>query len=324
MLKLCVIGAGHHSQSQHFPALAACRRRQPDLALAAICDLDAARARDAAARFGFARAYDRPDAMLDEIRPDACLVIAPVETTASLSLRLLRADRPVLVEKPLGDTIESARAFAAAAARCPASAMVSMNRRFDPLTVAALAWIGKRRITAIKAVMRRACRVEPDFLTATGLHIVDAVCAIGGAVARCDSHAERAAGGAWWWTLRILFAGGAVAEVEIQPTSGRDEECLQFSGDGFSAESRSAEFDAGRWQGWEDGRPVASGDAGALPPFEANGTYAETAAFIEAICLKRPPHPTPAEVLPGMELCFAAARQAGATTHEIPTPRHFE
>jgi predicted dehydrogenase len=312
MLKLCVIGAGEHSRRFHLPALAAFQQRNEDVALAAICDLDPARAREAARTFGFAQSFASPDAMLDEARPDACLVIAPVETSSELSLRLLREGLPVLVEKPLGASIESARAFVAQASLCPASAMVSMNRRFDPMTAAALAWIGKRRITTIKAVMRRTRRIEPDFLTATGLHIVDAVLSVGGAVARCDSSAEQA-GGAGGWTLRIGFESGAVAVVEVQPTFGRDEEWLQFSGDGFLAESRSAEFDAGRWQAWDGGKPSRAGDASGMAPFEANGTYAETAAFIEAIRMQRPLHPAPAEVMPGMELCFSAIQQAAPT-----------
>ncbi|MDR0902547.1 MAG: Gfo/Idh/MocA family oxidoreductase [Opitutaceae bacterium] len=310
MLKLCVIGAGEHSRLSHLPALAAFQQRNEDVALAAICDLDFARAREAARTFGFAQSFASPDAMLDEIQPGACLVIAPVAATAELSLRLLRAGCPVLVEKPLGPTLEAARAFAAASAMCPAPAMVSMNRRFDPMTAAALAWIGKRRVTTIKAVMRRERRVEPDFLAATGLHIVDVVCSIGGAVAHCDSRAEWV-NDAWWWTLRVVFASGIKAVLEIQPTRGRDEEWLQFSGDGFLAESRGAEFDAGRWQGWVDGKPAESGSTRGLPPFEANGTCAETGAFVGAVRAKHPPRPAPADVLPAMELCHAAARLAG-------------
>ena len=79
--RICVIGCGSLSTSAHGPS---CRRyadRQPDVELAACCDLDAARAERYRESFGFGKAYSDFRAMLTTERPDAVCLMAPVSKT---------------------------------------------------------------------------------------------------------------------------------------------------------------------------------------------------------------------------------------------------
>ena len=70
-MKLCAIGCGEHAASSHGPAQARYAAEHPDVVLAACSDLDPARAERHRERFGFARGYSDPWAMLEAERPDA-------------------------------------------------------------------------------------------------------------------------------------------------------------------------------------------------------------------------------------------------------------
>ena len=61
------------------------RRGIPDVVLAACSDLDAARAERHRARFGFARSYSDPWAMLDAERPDAVALAVPEDATCAVA-----------------------------------------------------------------------------------------------------------------------------------------------------------------------------------------------------------------------------------------------
>ena len=306
MLNLCVIGAGLHSRTYHLPALAHYKALGGDFALSAICDADAARASAAARDFGFRYSFNSLDQMLDQMKPDACMAIIPVATTTELSLKLLREGCPVLVEKPLGANIEQARAFVSHSRAARGAAMVSMNRRFDPIFRAALDWVGPRPIKFIRGCMARTKRVEENFISETGLHLIDVVRSIAGEVTGSESNA-RLINGALWWTVRLSFASGTGALVEIQPTADANKECLQFFGEEFVAEARSAEFDDGLWRGWSAGRLVREEISDrATPPFVANGTFAETKAFLDSVRHGLALKPTPGDVLSSMEICHRA------------------
>src|SRR5262249_5042260 len=154
-----------------------------------------------------------------------------------------------------------------------------------PLLRAARNWIGDRPIRRIQATMEREARTEAELIEHTGLHVVDVVRAIGGIVA--SSQVQRAPGGAAGMTL--VFATGATGTVDLRPRSGIRSESLQLSGEGFCVEVRSAEFDRGNWRAWRDDRlerdECIAADA---PLFVANGTLAETEAFLDALRTGRP------------------------------------
>ena len=100
-LSICVLGAGSHSRAFHGPALKAlCAESPGTIALAAICDLDAARAEEYAREFGFARTYTDLATMMANERPSAVIAVTPMERTLEIGSFLLRAKVPVLIEKP--------------------------------------------------------------------------------------------------------------------------------------------------------------------------------------------------------------------------------
>lgn len=275
--------------------------------LGGIADPNLDTANAAAAQFGLAGAYATVEQMLAAEQPDACLVLTPVSLNASMAIEVSRHGIPLLMEKPLGATIEEARALVAALRASDARVMVSMNRRFAPLLRSAIDWIGTRRLHAVHATMARHRRTEAEFVEHTGLHLVDAVRTIAGDVSSCS--ALRYEGTSTpWFQARLAFASGAAGLINLIPDTGGNAESLQLYGEDFSVEIRSAEFDRGEWRGWAGGQLVREESLpSSTPGYIANGTLAETEAFVHALANGARFFPTPADVLPSMELCHLIA-----------------
>src|SRR5437879_11240052 len=114
MLQVVLVGAGSHSTTQHAPSLQRYAAEHPDRArLAAVCDLDPARAERAAERFGFARAYTRVEELLAAEPVDAAVLVMPIPAILPMLDPFLDRRIPIEIEKPLGTGIEQARAIAA-------------------------------------------------------------------------------------------------------------------------------------------------------------------------------------------------------------------
>ena len=117
-VRICVIGAGGHSQF-HGQALSRIRHDRPAaVELAAVCDLDAARAEKYVADFGFSRTYGDVKTMLEREKPDGVLVIVPPKLLRRIGGDVLECGFPALIEKPPGwSSVETAELTDIAARR---------------------------------------------------------------------------------------------------------------------------------------------------------------------------------------------------------------
>jgi len=137
--------------------------------MAAICGRDRAAVVAAARRLGWAawetdwkRLVDRDDVEL----VDVC---TPGSSHAEISIAALEAGKHVLCEKPLANTVDEARAMAAAASRAAAAgvrAMVGFNFRRVPAVALARELIAGGRLGAVRQVRAAylgAHLVDPEF-----------------------------------------------------------------------------------------------------------------------------------------------------------------
>lgn len=305
-LRILVVGAGAHSRGYHLPALVRYRRAHPDrVAAVAVCDLDLARARSAVAAFGLDEALDDLDVALRQWLPDACLAVTPVAATAAIAQRVLAARVPVLIEKPPGSSVAEAESLVQAAEAAGVPAMVSMNRRFDPVLRAAKARVGSRPLLHLRATMCRDGRTEADFVTTTSLHCVDAVRMLGGDVDEGFAGAARPGGGLWRVAC-FRFASGASGLLEILPSCGANAERYELFGEGFRILAMTPHFDDGELRCWEAGRtPTVEVFRAPKPDYELNGTVEETAEFLDSLWEGRTPRPSLADVFPSVKLAHA-------------------
>jgi len=95
-IRIGVIGAGEWG-----PNLIRCFNDSLETELVAVCDVDPARLRLVRARYPGVRLDDNADALCADPTIDAVVIATPTETHHRLALAALRADKHVLVEKPI-------------------------------------------------------------------------------------------------------------------------------------------------------------------------------------------------------------------------------
>ena len=110
---------------------AAALARTPDLVLAAVCDLDEARARAVAPG---AAAYTAPEAMLAAEDLDAVIICTPPPQHEPLAIAALNAGKHVLVEKPMAPSVEACRRMVEAAEAASRVLAVGFNHRYFKAT----------------------------------------------------------------------------------------------------------------------------------------------------------------------------------------------
>ena len=222
------------------------------------------------------------------------------------------------MEKPPGASLKEAEAICALVEEHRARVMVSMNRRFDPSVAAACAWRGGRPIERIRATMLRHNRRDTDFFFGTAIHSVDALRRLAGDVGRAAA-TSRLVDGVRWYRVNLEFASGADGTLDVAPTCGSTEESYEVFGPGYRVRARVGVGDGGEFVAWENGSVARREEpAAGLPPFVVNGAYGETVEFISALLENRAPHPTPAEVLPSVELCSRIQRENSSGRRGTP------
>jgi myo-inositol 2-dehydrogenase/D-chiro-inositol 1-dehydrogenase len=315
-MKLCQIGCGEHARVAHGPSQARSAAERRDLVLAACCDLDPARAEAFRRDFGFARAFTDAATMLEQERPDAVVVVVPVERSAAVGSLVLERGIPLLLEKPPGSSVAEVDSLSAAAEKGGRAVphQVAFNRRFAPL-VREL----RRRIEAAGPVqhlhyeMTRVERRDPDFST-TAIHGLDAVRYLAG----CDYAEARfryrelpeLGPGVADILVDAVMASGATAHLAFCPVAGVVVERATAHAHGqtlfLQVPMWSGIDSPGRLWHFVDGRLAADlggdrlGDGTAL--FELGGFYRETAAFLDDLASGRAPSPSLRESRQSVEI----------------------
>jgi predicted dehydrogenase len=313
-LRIGLLGAGSHCHNEHLPAL---RHLQSEPYLnfipAAVCDLNREAAEAAAASVGFTTIYTSLDRMLTEEDLDGIISVTPTPLTCRLTCRILRAGIPVLMEKPLGVSLDEGEEVVRVARETGTPVMVGMNRQHDPVVRWALDRLAELELTPryARAEIHRKNRREAGFIEDAGLHAVDClVAALGKGKVEHVAPLGPDCGEA---TVAHLRFPNANAVLELLPACGEWREAYTFSGDGFLAHivpQRSARLL----------RMNLEPEGFARPEGPAGGwTTGETRAFIQALAGNGHWTPTPAAVLESMRLVFGITARAG-TKSSVETP----
>jgi D-apiose dehydrogenase len=203
-LRGVAVGAGYFSQF-HFDAWA----RVEGARLTALCDSDAGRAGEMAARFGIPAAGDDLVAMLDREKPDFIDIITPPPTHAAIVALAAERGIAVLCQKPLAPDFAQAQSIVDLAEQAGILFMAHDNFRFQPWHREIRRQIDAGRIGAVRAIHCRTrlgdgwgpdaylsrqpyFRAMPRFLVhETGVHILDVFRFLGGEVTRVLARLDR-------------------------------------------------------------------------------------------------------------------------------------
>lgn len=129
-LRLGIVGAGGLATKRIYPWLP-----MLPVELAAVCELDQARGRAAARRFGAQSVYTDHTAMFAEAGLDAVIICVDPEAHARLAIEAMRAGLPVYTEKPPAVTADAAAEVAAVSRETGVSCMTGFKKRFAPAYV---------------------------------------------------------------------------------------------------------------------------------------------------------------------------------------------
>ncbi|HEX8142188.1 MAG TPA: bi-domain-containing oxidoreductase [Pyrinomonadaceae bacterium] len=139
-VRLGLIGAGAYARAMLLPHLKA-----SGVEFQAIATASGVTARDTGAKYGFRRSLSSADEVIDDEDVNLILIATRHDMHAELARRALESGRHVFVEKPLALSDEELKSVMEAAARSGrAQLMVGYNRRFAPLSRAALEFFKDR------------------------------------------------------------------------------------------------------------------------------------------------------------------------------------
>lgn len=132
-IKLAVIGAGGQCTGALMPGIPYIQ----EIDLVAVCDLKPELAERNARNFGARAAYSDVAQMLEQAKPDACMVVGPPEIHENIGLQVLEAGCHLFIEKPAAPTVEGAKRLVDTARRVGKVGQVGhMMRHADPVRIA--------------------------------------------------------------------------------------------------------------------------------------------------------------------------------------------
>lgn len=106
--------------------------------------------------------FSNPVECLDKITPDGVVVATPNHLHAEHALMCIAAGIPVLIEKPIADTLENADRIAHASSAAQVPVLVGHHRRHNPIVARARAEIDAGTLGDIIAVQGQFWLYKPD------------------------------------------------------------------------------------------------------------------------------------------------------------------
>jgi myo-inositol 2-dehydrogenase/D-chiro-inositol 1-dehydrogenase len=301
--KLCTIGCGNLATSSHGLSYKKYAELNPDVLLAACCDLDEKKAVTFKDYFGFARHYTNFVEMLNTEKPDAVCLVIPVGLTAQLSTRIMEMGYPLMMEKPPGLDKEEALRMLAAAEKTGVPNQVAFNRRYIPLVQRLKEVLNKNfkaeDIQSMCYEIIRTGRKDPDFST-TAIHGIDATRFIAGSDYKYirfhyQEHPELGTGVANIF-MECVMQSGATAYLNFCPIAGTSVERvtvnlhdhtfflnipigkMDFPGELIHVEKNEVKLKI-------NGKELSDSEA----MYELNGFYNENASFFDDLRAGRRP-----------------------------------
>ena len=264
LLRIGVLGAGPISQVAHFEA---CRKAR-NAELYAICDAAPDLLERAAAIHQPRAAFGSYEDMLADANVEAVVVGVADQFHVARATEALEAGKHVLVEKPLGVTVEECEALCARVRQAKRVVQVGHNRRLDPGIAFArtfvrqelgemLSYKGWYHDSTVRYTMtdnlqpipilstnarRPAGNPKADrrryYMLTHGSHMFDLALFLGGEIASVEAR-FREMFGAHCWFIALEFANGALGHLDLNvPVRGDFEEGFQIAGEFGSVRGR--------------------------------------------------------------------------------------
>ena len=264
LLRIGVLGAGPVSQSAHFDAV----RKARNAELYAICDHASDLVERMAVEHEPRRVYTDYDAMLADPNVDAVIVATADQFHVPLCRKGLEAGKHILVEKPLGVSVEECEDLRKLALRTSLCFQVGNNKRFDPGVAFARQFVREElgdmisfkawyydstlrytmtdNLQPILSGSQNALKPEGSpksdkrryYLLTHGSHLVDTARFLAGDILAVQARLlDRA--GAFCWFIDVEFSSGSLGHLDLHiPVRGDFEEGFSICGSSGSVKGR--------------------------------------------------------------------------------------
>ena len=247
-LKIVIIGAGSRANQVIYPSFADLREAG-EVEIAGICDIDMARLKNTADKYGIEKRYGEGGVhdykrMVADLEPDAAVVIGQPHIMYDIWMWCLVNGLHLYIEKPLALTIHQARALTAVAERNNLVTQVSLQRRYSPMVTAMRDECLKRGPITHATCKFYKCEIE-DFIGARDHMMDDTVHAIdtlrwitGSEVAKVDSVTRRIGTVDINFVMaQLTFESGAVGHLMNNWSSGKRIFSVEMHAPGIFAEA---------------------------------------------------------------------------------------
>lgn len=263
-LRIGILGCGPIAQYAHFDAV----RKAKNADLYAICDLAPDLLERMSAIHRPSKTFNDYAAMLADPNVDAVIVAIADQFHVDACRKAIAAGKPVLVEKPLGTSVEECEALRSEVHESRLVLQVGNNRRFDPGVGFAARFIRDEmgEVMALKAwycdsthrytmtdnlqpipiLSEKARKPEGNpkadkrryFILTHSSHLVDTARFLGGPIESVRArHLEKF--GAHSWFVEATYANGALGHFDLTiPIRGDFQEGFQVYGEFGSASGR--------------------------------------------------------------------------------------
>ena len=257
LLRLGILGCGPIAQIAHFDA---CRKAR-NAELYAICDLADDLREKMAAIHEPQIAFKHFEEMLADPNVEAVVIGVADQFHVPLALQAIAAGKHVLIEKPLGISIEECEQLRKQVHASRLTLQVGNNRRFDPGIAFAQNFIREElgQVIALKAwycdsthrytmtdnlqplVRQSASARRPEgnpkaekrryFLLTHASHLVDTARFFGGEIVSVRARLSEKCG-AFTWFIELEYASGTLGHLDLTvPVRGDFEEGFQIYGE---------------------------------------------------------------------------------------------
>lgn len=126
--KIAIIGLGGIAQLVHLPNIA----NLSNAVVSAVAEINKNRLNTIAERFNITETYSDYNELLEKSDADAIIIATPTNTHKEIAIASLKANKDILVEKPLARSYAEAKEIVDAAKKYNRKLMVGMNLRFRP------------------------------------------------------------------------------------------------------------------------------------------------------------------------------------------------
>lgn len=315
-VRVAVIGAGQMANKVHYPSLASL----PDVNIVAACDLDEAKLRQTAQRWGIGRTFGDYQDMISTCAPDAVYAIGPPHVMYPVWERCLEMGVHLFVEKPLGLSAAQARALAELAERRGAITQVGFQRRTSPMVT-----MLHEQVLQRGPVEYAVCRFYKNDLSAfpgpygrmhdDGVHAIDTLrWMCGGEVTKVQGVTrEIAVPDVNFASVVLSFGNGATGVMSFNYASGRRVFSVEMHAPGICVEAEHE----GAGMVYADGdtagvryeaREVANSDQ----LFIYGGFQAKSKEFIECVQSGKQPGSCFSDALKTMEVADEVLKLAAS------------